>query len=100
MTLDSERFVTAGTAEDPLTAEAYTDALKAEGIAVLLDEARAGSVEALTIPTSDWWEVKVPEHQLERARAILAAETERLQKSQEEASKAAEEEALGSAPAE
>ena len=86
--------MSAGTAEDPLTAEAYAETLRANGIPVMLHEARSGVVDVLTSPASDFWDVQVPEPMLARARALILEEAEREQASQQEAELAAEEEAL------
>jgi hypothetical protein len=94
MARDSDRFASAGTAEDPFTAQAYAATLRANGIPVLLHEARSGAVDILTQPASDFWDIQVPEPLLTRARALILEEAEREQASQADAEQAAEEEAL------
>ncbi|HSP80037.1 MAG TPA: hypothetical protein VLQ93_16020, partial [Myxococcaceae bacterium] len=64
---DTRKFVRAGTAEDPLTADDYVRLLEAERIPVFSRPRRAGTVDALTSGSmTPWWELMVPEEDQER----------------------------------
>lgn len=91
---DSERFVQVAQAEDPFTADALEAALKREGMAVLRTEhPGASGVEALgTGWALPWWELGVLEEDVEKARAIVAAERKSLAAEAPEAERAAVEE--------
>ncbi|HEY8212040.1 MAG TPA: hypothetical protein VIG99_31375 [Myxococcaceae bacterium] len=90
---DTRRFVPAGTAEDPLTQETLVQVLEAEKIPVYARARRGGSVDLITGPSGEWWELLVPEELVGRATAILEAEKEKLKSTEDEAARAAEEEA-------
>jgi hypothetical protein len=91
---DTRRFVSIGTAEDPLTQQALVRVLEAEKIPVYPRARAGGSVDMITTPSGGtWWELLVPEEMVDRARLILEAEREKLKSTEEEAVKAAEEEA-------
>ena len=89
---DTRRFVSAGTAEDPLSSEQYVRVLEEEGIPVFARPRRGGSVDALTTATHAWWEILVPEESLARATDLLTQERARIEAGAEEAARAAEEE--------
>jgi hypothetical protein len=74
---DDQRFVTAGNTDDPLSAQGYASALRQAGIPVLVHEGRAGGLDLLTVPTPDFWEIRVPENLLPLAREVMAEEKER-----------------------
>ena len=90
---DTRRFVPAGTAEDPLTQQALVKVLEDEKIPVYPRARAGGSVDMITGPSGEWWELLVPEELLGRATAILEAEKEKLKATEDEAARAAEEEA-------
>lgn len=90
---DTRRFASAGTAEDPLTQEALVKVLEEEKIPVFPRQRAGGSVDMITGPAAEWWEMLVPEEQVDRARALIDAEKERIRASADEAARAAEEEA-------
>src|SRR3954465_4786993 len=90
---DTRRFVSAGTAEDPLSQQALVRVLEAENIPVYARARSGGSVDMITGPAGEWWELLVPEELLGRATAILEAEREKLKATEDEAVRAAEEEA-------
>src|SRR3954466_11386998 len=90
---DTRRFVPAGTAEDPFTQEALVKMLEAEKIPVYPRQRSGGSVDMLTGPSGEWWELLVPEELLGRATALIEAEREKLKSTEDEAARAAEEEA-------
>jgi hypothetical protein len=91
---DTRKFVRAGTAEDPLSAEQYAAALTAAQIPVFARPRRAGTVDLITGASNHpWWEILVPEDELERASAVLEQTRTGMESSAEEAAQAAEEEA-------
>ncbi|MFZ5471362.1 MAG: hypothetical protein ACOZIN_18215 [Myxococcota bacterium] len=99
--MDTRRFVRAGTAEDPLTAEQYTAALEAAKIPVFARPRRAGTVDSLTSGVmSPWWEILVPEDHLTQATALLETEARQIDAAAERNARAAEEEAAGTEPKE
>lgn len=89
---DTRRFVSAGTAEDPLSSEQFVRVLEAENIPVFARPRRGGSVDALTTPTHAWWEILVPEESVARAGELITQEKARIEAGAEEAARAAEEE--------
>lgn len=90
---DERTFVRAGTAEDPLTAEAYMQVLEAARIPVIAHAHRGGTVDVLTTGiVQDWWEILVPEDELSRAVPLLSREQDALAATEDEAVAAAEEE--------
>lgn len=91
---DTRRFVSAGVAEDPLSAEQFVRVLEAENIPVFARPRRGGAVDALTSPTHAWWEILVPEEQHATAAGLLVQEKARMESGAEEAGRAAEEEAM------
>jgi hypothetical protein len=93
---DTRRFVPAGTAEDPLTQEALVKVLEGEKIPVYPRARSGGTVDMITGPSGEWWELLVPEELVDRARLILEVEREKLKATEDEAAQAAEEEATSS----
>ena len=92
---DDRAFVSVATAEDPLTAEALEGALQDAGIAVITRSHQAGGVDLMTSGLNHaWFEVLVPEPDAARAVEIIIEERARLAASEEEALRAAEEEAV------
>jgi hypothetical protein len=81
---DTRRFVRAGTAEDPLSAQRFASVLEAAGIPFLLRPGRT-SVGAITTPsTMPWWEILVAEEQLATAGTLLANEQAQVEAGAEE----------------
>ncbi|MGA9521866.1 MAG: hypothetical protein WBV82_10395 [Myxococcaceae bacterium] len=90
---DTRRFVRAGTAEDPLTAERYTAVLSDRRIPVFARPRRSGTVDIVTSgAVHPWWEILVPEEFAEQAAAFLNQARAELDASSEDAARAAEEE--------
>jgi hypothetical protein len=90
---DTREFVRAGTTEDPLSAQAFTDVLERAGIPVFARPGRGGTVDVLTTGNvSGWWELRVPREDQVRAMELIAAERGRIEASAVEAAQAAEEE--------
>ncbi|MCE9667925.1 DUF2007 domain-containing protein [Myxococcus stipitatus] len=98
--LDKRVFVRAGTAEDPLTVEAFVELLDEAEIPVFVRAGRSGVVDKLTTGNLlPWWEILVPEEQQERATRLLEQERAREDATTDEAVQAAEDEELeGEAP--
>lgn len=95
---ESERFVQVAQAEDPFTADALEAALREAGMAVLrTDHPGSAGVEALgsgwALP---WFELRVLEEHVPRARALVEAERQRLAETAPEAERAAVDEELES----
>lgn len=91
--IDTRKFVRAGTAEDPLTAEQFVQGLEAAQIPVFSRPRRGGVVDEITSGlTHPWWELLVPEEFLTRAAEILQQERARIEAERPEAERAAEEE--------
>ena len=94
---DTREFFRVGTAEDPITAEAYVRVLETEHIPVFSRHRRGGTVDILTTGNPHpWWEILVPEENVQKATELLAQEKARLDATSDEAAKAAEEEELES----
>ncbi len=72
--LDSESLVSLATAEDPITAERWADLLRRDGLHVALQSHGVGAVDLLTQGTGAWWELRVPQSELDRARSALEAD--------------------------
>jgi len=90
---DTRKFVRAGTAEDPLTADDYVRLLDGERIPVFSRPRRGSPVDPLTSGSvSPWWEIMVPEEYAERASVLLEKERVRRKATADEAASAAEEE--------
>src|SRR5947209_8387368 len=89
---DTRRFLRAGTAEDPLTAEQFTDVLREAHIPVFSRQRLGGTVEKITGGSMPYWEILVPEDFLDRAIELLDMERNQLDSTSEEAARAAEEE--------
>jgi hypothetical protein len=89
---DTRRFVLAGTAEDPMTAQQFVDVLKADGIPIFSRPRRGGSVDALTTASGPWWEILVPDVVLKRATELMEREREKVDEAGDDAALAAEEE--------
>lgn len=86
-------FVQAGTADNPFEADACTAAVDAAGIPVLSRMRRGSAVDAITTGISQpWWEILVPEDQLERAQQVIAERRAELEAVEPEAAEAAEQE--------
>ena len=91
MSREQSRFVTAEEVQDALRADHLQRALEAAGIASLVQERGGGMASGLTGGlTRPWWEVRVPEADLERARALVAAELQALEAHAAEDAHAAE----------
>ncbi len=90
---DTRKFVRAGTAEDPLTAERFTAVLSERRIPVFARPRRSGTVDLVTSGAiAPWWELLVPEEYVEKATALLQEARAELEADSEEAALAAEEE--------
>lgn len=72
--LDSESLIPLTTAEDPITAQRWVELLRRGGIHVALQSHGTGPVDLLTQGTAAWWELRVPQSELDRARAALEAD--------------------------
>lgn len=91
--LDTRKFVRAGTAEDPLTAEQMSQALEAASIPVFSRPRRGGTVDLISSGTTHpWWELLVPEDFLTRAAEIVQQVRAQVEADAPEAARAAEEE--------
>ncbi|NOJ97819.1 hypothetical protein D7W82_34240 [Corallococcus sp. CA049B] len=93
--LDQRRFVRAGVADDPVTAQVFVDVLEEHRIPLIVRPGRSGVVDELTTGNLlPWWELLVPD--TEQARAALLLEEEKIQARTyaDEAGRAAEEEEL------
>lgn len=88
---DTRKFVRAGSAEDPLTAERFTRTLDEAGIPVFARPRRAGTVDLITsgVP-APWWEILVPEEQLAEATRLVERERAEIEANAGEAAAAAE----------
>lgn len=91
--LDTRRFERAATVDDPLTAEEVTDFLRSRNIPVFSRQRMAGTVDRLTDGTLPYWEILVPEERLEEAVPLIEQAQANLESTEEEAARAAEEEA-------
>ena len=92
---DTQKFVRAATAEDPLTADDFVALLEKERIPVFSRPRRTGTVDVLTTGALEpWWEIMVGEEFLERAVQLIAQEKRQLEETSAEAALAAEEEEL------
>lgn len=79
---DTRKFVRAGTAEDPLTADEYVRLLDGVRIPVFSRPRRGGPVDVLTTGSlHSWWEIMVPEEYAERAAKLLEQERARRESS-------------------
>ncbi len=86
-------FARVATADDPFEADAFTAAVDAAGIQVLSRMRRNSAVDAITTGVSHpWWEILVPEKDLERARQVIDQRRAELEAAEPEAEAAAEEE--------
>lgn len=93
---DTRRFVRAGTAEDPLSAETITRVLQEQSIPVFARPRRSGTVDVITSGVaSPWWEILVPEEHLERATALVADATSRIEREAAENAAAVDAETSG-----
>lgn len=93
---DTRKFATAGTAEDPLTQEALVHLLEEADIPVFARPRRGGVVDTITGPATEWWELLVPEEQAQKAAQLIKDEKARMKATEEDAARAAEEEAMES----
>lgn len=92
---ETRRFVIAGTAEDPLTAENLAEVVDEAGIPVVVRARRRGVVEPLTTSSLHaWWEILVPEELKDRAERVIESERKQIEADAAEAARAAEEEEL------
>jgi len=90
---DTREFIRVGTAEDPLTAEAFVRVLEAQQIPVFSRARRAGTVDVLTTGNPHpWWEILVPDEHAARAAELLNQEKARQDADAGEAAQAAEDE--------
>jgi hypothetical protein len=90
---DTREFVRVGTAEDPLTSEAFVRVLEAEHIPVFSRPRRGGTVDVLTTGVQHpWWEILVPDEHAARATELLAQEKAKFDATADEAAQAAEDE--------
>lgn len=89
---DTRRFVRAGSAEDPLSAQEIGAAVEVAKIPVFVRARRAGAVDTITDGALPWWEILVPEEHLARATEIVTAAKQRLEATSDEAARAAEDE--------
>ena len=95
---DTRRFVRVGSAEDPLTAEAFVRALQERGIPVMSRTRHGGTADVITSGVNHpWWEVLVPDTHADLAARTIVEERARLDAEGPEAEAAAEAEALGGA---
>ncbi|CAM3556096.1 DUF2007 domain-containing protein [Corallococcus sp. ZKHCc1 1396] len=91
--LDQHRFVKAGIAEDPVTAQVFADVLEEQGIPLIVRPGRSGIVDELTTGNLlPWWEILVPDTSQTRAASLLEQVKLQSQATAEEAGRAAEEE--------
>lgn len=91
--MDTRRFVRAGVAEDPLSADALGAAVEEAKIPVFVRPRRTGSVDILVTSASHpWWEILVPEEHLAAATELVAKEKARIDAGAAEAERAADEE--------
>jgi hypothetical protein len=91
--LDERRFVRAGIADDPVTAQVYSDVLDEHRIPLIVRPGRSGVVDELTTGNLlPWWELLVPDTFQERAAALLEQVKIQGQATADEAARAAEEE--------
>lgn len=92
---DSTLYVAVGTAEDPYEADAFTAAIDEADIAVYARPQHVSPVDALTTGArGTWWEILVPEADVEKARRVLEDRRSELAASGDEAARAAEDEEL------
>jgi hypothetical protein len=94
---DTRKFAPAGTAEDPLTQEALVHLLEEQDIPVFARPRQGGPVAPITSPASQWWEILVPEDQVQKASRLIEEEKARMKATEDDAARAAEEEAAESA---
>jgi hypothetical protein len=90
--LDTRKFARAATAEDPLSSDRYVAVLAAAKIPSFARPRRAGAVDPLTSAAAPWWEILVPEENLEVATRLLNEEREKIEAEGEENARAAEQE--------
>lgn len=91
---DTRKFVRAGTAEDPLSAERFSDLLEEAQIPVFARARRAGTVDNITGGLlTPWWELLVPEEHLAKATSIIEEARREIEEQADEAGRAAEDEA-------
>ncbi|WP_233583125.1 hypothetical protein [Corallococcus sp. CA053C] len=91
--LDKHRFVRAGIADDPVTAQVFADVLDEQRIPLIVRPGRSGVVDELTTGNLlPWWELLVPD--TDQVRAAVLLEEVKIQElaTADEAGRAAEEE--------
>ena len=98
MDRDTRRFVAAGNADDPLSQEMLVKVLETEKIPAFARPRSSGSGGPITGSSGEWWEIVVPEDVLDRARQIIDSEKQKMKATEDEAARAADEEALGEEP--
>jgi hypothetical protein len=90
---DERRFVRAGIADDPVTAQVFADVLDEQRIPLIVRPGRSGVVDELTTGNLlPWWELLVPDTQQARAAALLEEVKVQGLANADEAALAAEEE--------
>lgn len=72
--LDSELLVAIATAEDPLTSERWASLLREHRIHVAVWPHGIAPVDLLSQGAFAWWELRVPESEVDRARELLAVD--------------------------
>ncbi|RKG74866.1 hypothetical protein D7W79_21750 [Corallococcus exercitus] len=93
--LDQRRFVRAGIADDPVTAQVFVDVLEENRIPLIVRPGRSGVVDELTTGNLlPWWELLVPDTSQARAAVLLEEVKIQALASADEAGRAAEEEEL------
>ncbi|NOK21805.1 hypothetical protein [Corallococcus carmarthensis] len=93
--LDQSRFVRAGIADDPVTAQIFADVLDENRIPLIVRPGRSGVVDELTTGNlMPWWELLVPDTSQARAAALLEEVKVQGLATADEAGRAAEEEEL------
>ncbi|WP_244238264.1 DUF2007 domain-containing protein [Corallococcus terminator] len=91
--LDQHRFVKAGIAEDPVTAQIFEDVLNERRIPTIVRPGRSGVVDELTTGNLlPWWEFLVPDKDQARAAALMEQVKIQGLATADEAGRAAEEE--------
>lgn len=92
---DTRRFLRAGIAEDPLSCERFVRLLEEEKIPVFARPRRAGTVDMISASTiAPWWEIMVPEEHIDLASRTLNELRRQMDAEADEASRAAEQEAM------
>ena len=90
----ADSFSIVRTTEDPLIAERCVEILRAEKIDAFARARGAASSASFEPAESGFWELFVPEPQLERAGKLVDQELENLEREGEQNAQAADDEAL------